>query len=377
MIRRVTLLCALLAACPLQAADSYNEIFGIGAHSGGPVLWHNMQDDAANTTVSSQSAAGAATLAGGATTADQSVAGPNAWLPKAINLQSSPDSITLSGSALGSNDATLLMFCKHNSTASQGWGIHGEPVNSGTASHYPFDSTIYCSTWRSTGGADANRINVGALPAGTTSWHQIAVKTTPGADGWSFRINGTDRATATGHASLYTGSGTWRVGRGTASPTGEYLNAAVAGFAVFNTHLSDAEEANAFLGPELNYVSGATLGSDGAYNIGTWALPAPFASVSNGSPTYIVSAVNAAGDVIGSDTTSSGSIDISEENGNTVYLVVRASNSGGYDIGDKATRTSSFGSSGDGYYEIASVTAGGGGGGPTVPVLMHHYKGLR
>lgn len=362
MSRCLIIFSVLFSASQLPAADSYNEIFGIGDHSGGPVLWHNMQDDAASTTISSQSAASAATLAGGATTADQSIAGPNDWLPKAINLQSSPDSITLSGSALGSNDATLLMFCKHNSVASQGWGIHGEPVNSGTASHYPFDGSIYCSTWRSTGGSDANRVNVGALPADTTSWHQIAVKTTPGADGWSFRINGTDRATATGHASLYTSSGTWRVGQGTASPTGEYLNAAVAGFAVFDTHLSDAEEANAFLGPELNYVSGATLGSDGAYNIGTWALPAPFDSVSNGTPTYIVSAVNTAGDVIGSDTTSSGSIDISEENGNTVYLMVRVTNNGGYDIGDKATRTSGFGSSGDGYYEIASVTAGGGGG---------------
>lgn len=374
MIRRVTLLCALLAACPLQAADSYNEIFGIGAHSGGPVLWHNMQDDAANTTVSSQSAAAAATLAGGATTADQSVTGPNAWLPKAINLQSSPDSITLSGSALGSNDATLLMFCKHNSVASQGWGIHGEPVKALTASHYPFDGSIYCSTWRSTGGADANRVSVGALPAGTTSWHQIAVKTTPGAGGWKFRINGSTLATATGHASLYTSSGTWRVGQGTAA-TGGYLNAAVAGFAVFDTHLSDAEEANAFLGPEpVNTVAPAVSGTETqgqtlSTTNGTWALPSPFSAGTNGTVTYAYQWTRS------NDGAGAGEADISGATSSTYTLQagdvgkyircrVRSSNDGGYD--PSADTNSDFTGS------IASS-----GGSSAVPVLMKHYKGLR
>lgn len=107
-------------------------------------------------------------------------------------------------------------------------------------------------------------------------------------------------------------------------------------------------------GIEPTYTSGASLDEDGNYSVGTWD------NQGNGSLSYVVSVVNAAGSVIGSDTTSTGTIDISEEAGNTVYLVVRASNNGGYGEGDYATRTSGFGSADDGYYEVASVVAGGG-----------------
>lgn len=103
------------------------------------------------------------------------------------------------------------------------------------------------------------------------------------------------------------------------------------------------------------YTSGASLGSDGAYNVGTWD------SHGNGTITYIVSAVNAAGDVLESAVTSTGTLDLSGNSGNTCYLLVRASNNGGYGEGDYATRTSGFGSADDGYYEVASVVAAGGG----------------
>lgn len=99
------------------------------------------------------------------------------------------------------------------------------------------------------------------------------------------------------------------------------------------------------------YSSGATLGSDGAYDVGTWT---------NTPTSYSVVAVNAAGDLLGGSpvTGATGTIDISEEAGSTVYLLVRASNAGGFGTGDFGSRTSGFGSSDDGYYEVASVTAG-------------------
>lgn len=99
------------------------------------------------------------------------------------------------------------------------------------------------------------------------------------------------------------------------------------------------------------YTSGASLAPNGNFNVGTWDAK------SNGPLTYEVVAATAAGDVVDSATGASGALDLSSVPGQTVYLLVRASNSGGYDVGDYATRVSSYGSADDGYYEVASVTA--------------------
>lgn len=126
---------------------------------------------------------------------------------------------------------------------------------------------------------------------------------------------------------------------------------------VFSRALTDNEWAESRGGPELVYSSGVSLTDAGVFDIGTWALPSPFASGSNGTQTQEVRIVNAAGTEIDTAvTTATGTFDLSTEAGNTVYLLVRASNSGGYDIGDFATRVSGYGSVDDGYFEIASVT---------------------
>jgi hypothetical protein len=141
--------------------------------------------------------------------------------------------------------------------------------------------------------------------------------------------------------------------RSNGSSTDTYLNGKLAGMGAAPYPLTDAEFQEMRFGPEpVNTVAG-TLGADGSYNVGTWD------SQGNGTIEYEVVAVNDAGSVIDSvalSATTSGTMNISAESGNTVYLLVRASNDGGYDVGD-------YGLSGDGYYELDSVVAASGGGG--------------
>lgn len=126
-------------------------------------------------------------------------------------------------------------------------------------------------------------------------------------------------------------------------------------FCVFNRGLSEAEVGELKAGPEPVYQSNATFASNGAYNVGTWDIPSNY-SGSNGSLSYEVIAVDESGTVLDSDTSATGTLDISGAGSGPVYLLCRTQNLGGYDVGDFATtRRSGYGSVDDGYYEIGSV----------------------
>lgn len=393
---RSFLLVALLAA-PALAADSYNELFGLGSHSedSRAAAWYPLQDDAASTAVDDQWSGGNNGTLSGDTTADLATTGPNSWLASAFDFGAVTNRYVDLGAASrsfisGGAEGTVLMRVKTSQTGrivpvgSYGGTVAAKAslsIDINRGSSIPQSGAVFLFARRSGTGTD---ISGYATSTGINdgSWHNLSVGFKADTNTLTARIDKTDLTetyTAQTHgstlASLYRNQYIGALNNdGTA---GTYYADEICDVVFLAGAVTSAERDQWEDGPELNYTSGATFSGAGAYNVGAWALPAPFASGSNGTPTYVVSAVNAAGDVLGSDTTASGTIDISSEEGNTVYLVVRVSNTGGYDIGDKATRTSSFGSSGDGYYEIASVTAGGGGGGPTVPVLMHHYKGLR
>lgn len=136
----------------------------------------------------------------------------------------------------------------------------------------------------------------------------------------------------------YPGSNAWWEGR-------------MAQAGVWLTPLTSTDVPEIVSGPEPTYSSGAYCAASGAYSVGTWDAK------SNGLLTYEVVAATAAGDVVDSATGASGVLDLSSVPGQAVYLLVRTSNSGGYDDGDHATRVSSYGSADDGYYELATATA--------------------
>jgi hypothetical protein len=121
----------------------------------------------------------------------------------------------------------------------------------------------------------------------------------------------------------------------------------------YSRALTATEATEIDTGPEPIYISGASLASNGAYDVGTWD------NQSNGSINYEWVVVTADGTLVDSGTGSSGDADLLSVIGQTCYLQVRATNDGDYDVGDFSTRTADYGFFGDGYYEIAVATETG------------------
>jgi hypothetical protein len=334
--------------------------------------WYPFQDDAADDTVADYSGGGnTATLEGDAardTTTEVSVSGPNGWLEKAFEFDGSTNYVDVPVSVT-SKPFSVFGWVKHGAT--------NTVISLSDASLSNFQDSLILE-W-----SGSNVVDAVSRPV-----NQTATSATLAAVGWHFvgavfssttsRKVYLDANAAVEDTSTQSGVVTntaINIGRLSDATPARYYDDAIAGVGLLDYALTDAEMLQVRLGPELNYVSGVSFASDGSYDIGTWALPSPFASGSNGSQTQEVIAVNAVGSVLDSDTTATGTLDLSSETGNTCYLLARVSNTGGYDVGDYATRTSGYGSADDGYYEIASVTAAGGGG-TSVPVFAHHYRQL-
>lgn len=138
--------------------------------------------------------------------------------------------------------------------------------------------------------------------------------------------------------------------------------------------LTTAEVGQLVAGAELvNSVAPAVSGTETedetlSVTTGTWALPAPLAAESNGTASYAYQWTRSndgagAGEADISGATSSTYTLQSADVGKFIRCRVRASNDGGYDP-DADTNSDFTGS-------IASS------GGSTIPVLLHHYRGLR
>lgn len=347
-------------------ASSYNELLGLGSqHSEDANLegWWPLQDDAASSTVDDQSSnARNGTFYDGTVaenTSDHSTTGPNSYLTKCLTFNGAQECIDLGGKWVPTGAKSILVRFWGTSGAAAGtdYFLFGRS-RAGTVD----DVLIYWDNadtlrWIPVGGSGT------ALAYSTTTlddeaWHDVA-----------FTRNGTDQVLYLDGSSVDSDSSA-----GDTSADGDndciggtYNDSAsrawdgrICDAVVFSRQLTSPEYLQWRLGPEPTYTSGVSFASNGAFNVGTWGLESPFSGGSNGTITYEVIAVKADGTALDTSTSSSGTLDLSGNAGNTCYLLVRASNTGGYDIGDKATRTSSYGSSNDGYYELASVTAAGG-----------------
>lgn len=114
---------------------------------------------------------------------------------------------------------------------------------------------------------------------------------------------------------------------------------------LFSRELNSSEITELYLRGKSTYLNNASLDVYGNVNCGLW---------NNGPTTYNWVIADSAGNVIDSGTQKKDVAQIITSQ-NTVYLLVRVSNNTGYYTGDYATRTSAYGSSGDGYYELAEV----------------------
>jgi len=312
-------------------ADSFNELHGLGSHAKDSAMkwWGRLQDNAASTVVVDDSGNGInGVLVGGSNTSDLAEAGPTSWQPSAIRFAPS-DYITQALSALGGDDATILMTLKADSNVGvgEGWCHFGES-NTGSSSHYLHASEFYCSALRGTSSSATSRINFNPVPD-VTSWRNLAIKTTPGLAGFRVRMDGSTEYNTTGITGLYTG-GSWCLGKSAAAI---FFEGAMAGVSIWSRALTNAEEAMAFAGPNPVNSVAPTLSiasSSWSGTVGTWALPSPFSLVSNGTITYTWELRDADDDSVvdsGSGSSPSGTGSYSGEH----YLRVAASNTGGND----------------------------------------------
>lgn len=344
-------------------AASYNELMGLGSHSEDANLegWWPLQDDAASTVVDDQSSNGN----DGTSTDNTSVisgTGPNGYLTKAFDWASATGNIALPDVGLdwASIDFTVLHRVVTSATGNKDNLFF---VNNGFPKEWSTSRKDFSNSYGWDYNYGTTQVLTSSSPVNTGTWIDIALEKDD--TNLAMYFNGSSVATGSGTTTSSSSGAVTLVATGT-----DWLGS-VCDVSFWSRVLSSDEKSEWTNGPELNYVSGASIDEDGNYDAGTHALPSPFASGSNGTATYEVVAVNAAGSVLDSDTTATGTLDLSSEAGNTCYLLVRVSNTGGYDIGDKATRTSGYGSSGDGYYELASVTAAGGGGGAHYGALVN------
>jgi hypothetical protein len=348
---------------------SYNSLFGLGGHSEDANLeiWLPLQDDAASVSVDDRSSNNyAATLEGGDDTTDLSTSGPNNWLTKAFDFDGAADYVDTQYRPTDQAELSWLSRFRLDAAAGIGSYLFGAATTQGTNQCFYDGNDI---RYRLDAGGATDVLN------GPTETKEVWRSFASSYNGSTVRsfFNGTFQASSAASGTVdQNGVFNTFVGAVTNSlgvPTPNlYFDGRLCDFAAFSRGLTDAEVAQWHNGPELRYASGASLSDVGAVNVGTWQLPAPFASGSNGSVTYDIVAVNAAGTVLDSATdtaSTTDTFDLSANAGNICYLLVRAKNTGGYDVGDYATRTSGYGSSNDGYYEIASVTAAAGGGGVT------------
>lgn len=360
-------------------AASFNELMGIGSHSedADAVAWWPLQDDAANTTIADQWSGGhTGTLLGGENTEDKAAAGPNDYLTSSQHLDGGSDRITCGDIDFSGSSASFTFLTWLRADAYSGTQAIVEKAASSSSralqvfSHQTAD---YMRGQLFDGSNNPRADSNGLANWPALTWHSLAFVRDVANTQMRMYRNGaadTDASNNVAFTTDFNDASEVVLGGSASNGLDGRWDGRLAGSAIFSRALTAAEISQYDNGPELNYSSGVSFSDAGVFNVGTWSLPSPFASGSNGTPTYSVIAVNAAGTVLDTASTATGTLDLSANAGNTCYLLARASNTGGYDKGDFATRTSGYGSADDGYYEIATVTAAGGGGGSTVPIIM-------
>jgi hypothetical protein len=311
-------------------------------------LYLPLQDTGATTSLD-----GGGTLVGGNTAADLTTTGPGAGYSAALALDGTNDYMTFTSNNFGPATAfSTWCWVKTSSTAAQ--TCFGNSSSANTAAPGINLAGTDLMTRADTGAQRSSSFST----IDNGAWHFLTCAITGDATRvGSIYADGSLLSSGNFSAS----GGAFNVDRfGARSDTNNRLNGSVAGIGLVSGVVLDADDHDELrLGQEPNYTSGATLSDAGAWNVGTWD------SYSNGSLTYSVAAAEADGTPVDTGSGATGTLDLSSAVGELVYLYVRASNNGGYDVGDFATRTGDYGSADDGYYEVASVTAAGGGPSPT------------
>lgn len=333
---------------------SYNSLFGLGSHSEDANLegWWPCTDDAANTTVDDQSTNNRDGTLNGGNTSAKTAGGPNNWLTKSLEFDGN-DYIDFGDLAGFEPTSDVTLAARVYSTISE-QGAFATIL----AKEY---STPRGTPWVSHklsghGGAPDNKFHMEISSSNTQ--YDVPSTTTPTQNTWQRLVGTYDDV----NIRLYVNGSS----EGTTALTGDidYSNGAllsganedgaenwqgrVSDLAIFSRALSSSEVGELDDGPEpVNSVAPAITGTTIVGQIltsstGTWALPSPFASGTNGTVTYTyqwtrsddASGTNEAN--ISGATSSSYTL-VSDDLGKYIGVKVLASNDGGSDSSAETT----------------------------------------
>lgn len=312
-----------------------------------------MQDNAASTLVDDFSTLNDGTLVNAGNSADISILdGPTSYLPRALSLDGSNDTISLGTLLNGLAAATVGMWVRFRDlSVLRDRGVFSSSgVGSGDQ---PF-GVRYDRIGASSGNTQCYKVSheLQTLESTTDSvivdtWYHIALARDGVGGVGKFFIDGVTETLAGSSGSI---SGTITSdGFVVGFKNGQHGDIDVAGLTIHSRYLSDAELAELAAGPEPVNTAAPTIsgtvdsGSTLTCTTGTWALPAPFASGSNGTITYTYQWYRAddaggTGDAaIGGATNNTYTLQAADIN-KYVRCVVRGTNTGGFDA-DEDTST--------------------------------------
>lgn len=235
---RLTIAVALLAfwggAAPFASGDKVGQWIG-PAFSG-----------AASTTVADESGnARTGTLTGGDNTSTlQSTDRPGTAGTHSLHFNGTDDYVALPNLAtfMGDNASVMAWLKLDVATPATApptglWNT-GPAITSG-ASHHPFtDGFGYYSAFRATNNTTLSRVNSVNLSAGgtRTSWHHVAITTSPGANGWKLWIDGVQITSTTGTTGVYYDSDLWSFGRSFDGTTSYFFDGYIWDCRIYNTN---------------------------------------------------------------------------------------------------------------------------------------------
>lgn len=182
-------------------------------------------------------------------------------------------------------------------------------------------------------------------------WHSAvatwADNTNPSA-AFDLYIDGETKSHGTNTAGFFSSATNWTVVVGGSNSLSQLFDNEEAEALAFNRQLTSTEAAEWDAGPEPTYTASASLGTDGAIDVGEWE------DYDNGSISYEWKVLDSELNEIGSGTGTTGTVTPLATGLHTLH--VRASNLGDYDEGDGLDGLGG----GNGYYKVAEamLTAG-------------------
>lgn len=323
---------------------SFNEQMGLGSHSEDAAAgtWCPCQDDAASTVVADQWSGGNdGTLVGGNDTADISESGPNGWLQKALHLDGSADYVDF-GDPFSLDDGPFTIFMRASLDAqTSGMILAGIDTGFGFG---PFAriQAIGGIPFTVRGYAGANPVVGDSEITAGTWWSFVLTASAASSSTTRLYVEGAAEGTPATGEDPPALSDFWFAAQKSFGAPQAFFDGLVADGGVLLREWSAAEAAEWDAGPEpVNTIAPALSGTpvEGetlSVTTGSWGLPSPFASGSNGTVTYAYqwTRSNDAGGAgesdIGGATASSYTLQAADV-GKFIRCRVRASNNGGFD----------------------------------------------